>query len=197
MEANVGHQRNYMYLGRDILQVTEDQHRQILNRSVAAPELEAGLAPVRQHPIRCYRTEPRLIAQITQVRTRAMGLPDANATCFKSPSSYDIFVDRDGDPAAKAAIGNHSERFCVLHEHAHILHGDLPHDRITDPNRTYTDQEVWPPDQDIFAHGYAMDTLAAQLENQDEQQAAKILRYNKRKRGFVGPTDHEYQQRFP
>lgn len=178
-----------------------DNHRgQLIGQSqLAPPEIAGGLHDVNSKPVEVYLSSHGLIAQLYGQNVTASNTPPATGTISRDDDKYYIFVDEDGD----STIGQHLPkplvlRLLVLHEYAHLIHGDEPHDRIdgglpTPAEQSATEQHL----MELYAHGYSHERLAAELRSKNVTGFADFLEQVKVQNGAVGPSDPSYQSRYP
>jgi hypothetical protein len=123
--------------------------------------LADSLAPFRNIPIKVYLTRPGLIKEISRNS-------NAISTVMRDTTTYLIFIDKESDSKIKLIAGNLTGRFLVLHEYAHIIHGDVFEDKneVEKLKIINLDQselkEYWEP-AEKFANKYATDRLRLEL----------------------------------
>lgn len=140
----------------------QQQRKMLMDGSIGDQSgLADGLAPFRNARIRVYQTKPNLIKEIS-INPKAIG------TVMRNSAEYLIFVDKKGDLELQSIWGNFTHRFVVLHEYAHIIHGDVFEDK-SDAEKvillTFSLErlnEYWSVCDD-FANKYATDRLHSEI----------------------------------
>jgi hypothetical protein len=121
---------------------------------------------------------------------------DACGTVIRKGETYLIFVDEAGHPQVNRVLErlDNSRRFSILHEYAHILHGDVLMD---DPERISARSPAQRQDTETYANGYAAQRIYGELQSKYQFDAARDLMEVKKGSHWIGPLDSEYATQFP
>lgn len=144
------------------MDANRQQRNRLLEGSIQDQSgLANGLAPFKSIPIQVYLTRPGLIKEVS-CNTNAIG------SVMRDGTRYLIFIDKEGDPKIEPFVGNLTRRYLVLHEYAHIIHGDVFEDKDSAEklkviNSTLSELNTYWKPAEKFANKYAAERLQSEL----------------------------------
>lgn len=178
------------------MDANRQQRNRLLEESIEDQSgLADGLAPFRNIPIKVYLTRPGLIKEISR-NTNAI------STVMRDTTGYLIFIDKEGDSKIKLIAGNLTGRFLVLHEYAHIIHGDVFEDKDNAEKLkviTFTLSELnkyWKP-AEKFANKYAAERIRSEFIYQNDVATCQKLPRGKKLNGWTFPCEKPYLPQYP